>query len=65
LFVSICAVVAAYGEGVHGFRLGGALDLLEAVVEACVVVRGVGVVDCAQFADVFAFGVRGDCVGYF
>lgn len=52
LLVGFCAVVAADGEGVHGFGAGVALDLLETVGEVGVVVGGVGVVDGAKLADV-------------
>lgn len=39
--------------------------MLEAVVEVVVVGGGVGVVDGAEFADVFAVRVGGDGVGDF
>lgn len=51
LFVGICAVVAADGEGEHGFFVGFTLDLLEGIGEVLVEGGGVVIVDCAELVD--------------
>lgn len=51
LLVGICAVVAADGEGEHGFFVGFTLDLLEGIGEVLVEGGGVIIVDCAEFVD--------------